>query len=56
MSVTLLGAGQAAGTTSNRLQLQAEREVLLLGREGQLEAATAADYVVNYFEQKWWVA
>ena len=49
-------AGQAAGTTSNRLQLQAVREALLLGRGGQLEVVTAADYVVNCFEQEWWVA
>ena len=49
-------AGQAAGTTTNRLQLQAAREALLLGRGGQLAVATAADYVVNCFDQKWWVA
>ena len=48
-------AGRAAGTTSNRLQLQAVREALLLRYGGQLEVVTVA-YVVDCFEQEWWVA
>lgn len=49
-------AGRAVCTTSNRLQLQAAFEDLLLARVGPPEVVTASSYVVNCFEQQWWVA
>ena len=49
-------AGAAAATTNNRMEMQAVLEALeaLQGRD-PVEVVTDSGYIVNCFEQRWWV-
>ena len=49
-------AGAAAETTNNRMEMQAVLEALAaLDACDPLEVVTDSGYIVNCFEQQWWV-
>ena len=49
-------AGAAPETTNNRMELQAVLEALgALERHDPVEVVTDSTYIVNCFEQRWWV-